>query len=196
MGKAKTAKKRSVDFQEIKQAASGRWTEILSSLCSIAPEYLDGRHGPCPLCGGHDRWRVYDNFSETGGAICNQCGPNLGDGIKVVAWQRNVSQFEAAVAVAKHLGIEIKGDRRRQALAEEQLEWQPWSDLLVDTLFCSHKPPITVEAIRACGGAASSHLLQAIRDLGFPRARPAAAQSGPRGVGLVRHNGRISPCIS
>lgn len=61
-------KKQPVDVQAIKQAANGRWSEIIQTLCHIPAEYLDGRHQPYPLCGGRDRWRVYKNFEETGGA--------------------------------------------------------------------------------------------------------------------------------
>ena len=44
----------------IKAAATGRWVEILTSLGGVAAKLLDGRHHPCPKCGGKDRFRMID----------------------------------------------------------------------------------------------------------------------------------------
>ncbi|MBO6512142.1 MAG: hypothetical protein JJ979_27290, partial [Roseibium sp.] len=49
-----------------------RWTELLPHV-GIDPKYLTGKHTPCPVCGGKDRFR-YLNTEGKGGAICNQCG--------------------------------------------------------------------------------------------------------------------------
>jgi putative DNA primase/helicase len=40
---------------------------------------LNTKHQPCPCCGGKDRFRLFADWPETGGSICNQCGH--GDGI-------------------------------------------------------------------------------------------------------------------
>jgi putative DNA primase/helicase len=56
--------------------ARGRWREILPRF-GIAPEYLKNQHGPCPLCGGKDRFR-FDDKEGTGSYYCNQCGPGQG----------------------------------------------------------------------------------------------------------------------
>ena len=40
-------------------AAQGRWREILSAL-GIDESYLRTKPGPCPICGGKDRFR-WDN---------------------------------------------------------------------------------------------------------------------------------------
>lgn len=42
------------------ERARGRWREILPQL-GIDTSYLRTRHGPCPLCGGKDRFRWDDN---------------------------------------------------------------------------------------------------------------------------------------
>lgn len=57
-------------------AARGNWTGILRQL-GIDPTFLENRHGPCPLCGGHDRYR-WDNKGGNGTYICNQCGAGNG----------------------------------------------------------------------------------------------------------------------
>ena len=46
---------------DLKQAAAGRWTEILSSVAGIPQESLDGRPHPCPKCEGTDRFRFIDD---------------------------------------------------------------------------------------------------------------------------------------
>ena len=39
--------------------ARGRWAAILPQL-GVSPSALTGKHGPCPLCGGRDRFRFDD----------------------------------------------------------------------------------------------------------------------------------------
>jgi putative DNA primase/helicase len=58
------------------ERARGRWREILPQL-GIDPKYLTNRHGPCPLCGGKDRFR-FDDKNGDGTYYCNQCGPGTG----------------------------------------------------------------------------------------------------------------------
>ena len=65
----------------IKDVARGRWDYLLPAF-GIGPEFLTGRHGPCPLCGeGKDRFR-FDNKQGEGTWFCSQCGP--GDGVSLV----------------------------------------------------------------------------------------------------------------
>ncbi|MFW0776101.1 MAG: toprim domain-containing protein [Rickettsiales bacterium] len=66
-----------------KDAARGRWHGILTEL-GIDPHYLRDKHGPCPLCGGKDRFR-FDNKNGDGTYFCSGCG--AGDGMKLaVEW--------------------------------------------------------------------------------------------------------------
>lgn len=53
----------------------GKWRGILTEL-GIPPNHLKNRQGPCPLCGGKDRFRFDDKGK--GMYFCNQCG--AGDG--------------------------------------------------------------------------------------------------------------------
>jgi len=95
----------SLPVDEIKRAASGRWLEILSA-AGIASEVLDGRHHPCPKCGGTDRFRAFDDFAETGGVLCNGCfKANNGDGFAVIQWFLGCDFRTALFAVARHLGL-------------------------------------------------------------------------------------------
>jgi putative DNA primase/helicase len=58
------------------ERARGRWKEILPQL-GIETGFLQNRHGPCPLCGGRDRFR-FDDRDGSGSYYCNQCGAGVG----------------------------------------------------------------------------------------------------------------------
>lgn len=58
-------------------AARGKWRGILMAL-GMPESFLRNRHGPCPLCGGKDRFR-FDNRDSAGTWICSHCG--AGDGM-------------------------------------------------------------------------------------------------------------------
>ncbi|EGO0679184.1 hypothetical protein ITK59_004563, partial [Salmonella enterica] len=55
--------------------AAGQWGNILKRLGITVP--AGGQHGPCPVCGGKDRFR-FDDKNGRGTWFCNQCGH--GDG--------------------------------------------------------------------------------------------------------------------
>ena len=57
--------------------ARGEWVGILSQL-GIAKSFLTKKHGPCPMCGGKDRFH-FNNLGGNGTFYCNQCGG--GDGM-------------------------------------------------------------------------------------------------------------------
>jgi putative DNA primase/helicase len=46
-------------------------------MVGMSPLFLTGKHGPCPLCGGKDRWRYIDR-DGSGDWVCNQCGHGAG----------------------------------------------------------------------------------------------------------------------
>jgi len=75
----------------LRDRAQGRWLGILPAL-GISESFLTGNHGPCPLCGGKDRWR-WDNLEARGTWICSRCG--AGDGIALVM-QKNGWEFREA----------------------------------------------------------------------------------------------------
>ncbi len=76
----------------LKDRARGRWLGILPAL-GIGESFLTGKHGPCPLCGGKDRWR-WDNLEGRGTWICSKCGG--GDGISLVMQKSGWEFREAA----------------------------------------------------------------------------------------------------
>lgn len=84
-----------------KDEARGKWTGILGQL-GVDQKYLRNVNGPCPSCGGTDRFR-YDNKEGRGTFYCNSCGP--GDGIKLLQNVRRCDFKEALEAVKSVLGI-------------------------------------------------------------------------------------------
>jgi putative DNA primase/helicase len=58
------------------ERARGRWREILPQL-GVDARFLTNRHGPCPMCGGKDRFR-FDDKEGSGSYYCNQCGAGVG----------------------------------------------------------------------------------------------------------------------
>ncbi|MBN1588362.1 MAG: hypothetical protein JW888_02495 [Pirellulales bacterium] len=78
---------KNIDMETLKQRAAGRWPELLSTLGNISADVLDGKHHPCPRCGGTDRFRLID--VEAGALLCNQCFKEKnGDGIAALMWLR------------------------------------------------------------------------------------------------------------
>ena len=58
------------------EAAEGRWREILPAL-GVPLKVLNGKHQPCPSCGGKDRFRFTDVRGH-GDYFCSQCGSGKG----------------------------------------------------------------------------------------------------------------------
>lgn len=91
-----------MDIDKIKLDSVGRWSGIMSAL-GIA--YGDGRHCPCPICGGKDRFRFTD-LEGRGTYICNQCGS--GDGFSLLQKVLNVDFKGACEAVGQVIGVATK----------------------------------------------------------------------------------------
>ena len=151
----------------IKEAARGRWLGIIPSLRGIPTEVLDGKHYPCPRCGGTDRFRAFDDFPESGGVICNQCHVEKNsDGISTLQWATGGSFKEVMALLADYLGINANGRRGNGRASNKSkkaaspatlakgikpIRPQQIHETLLST-YCKVKPPINTEGIRKCGG--------------------------------------------
>jgi putative DNA primase/helicase len=62
--------------EPLHERARGRWREILTAI-GLPPGSLTGKHGPCPLCGGKDRFR-FDDKQGSGSFFCSGCGAGYG----------------------------------------------------------------------------------------------------------------------
>lgn len=76
--------------------------------------------GPCPVCGGRDRFRVQPNHPDGARAWCKQCRFH-GDAIQYVMWIRGLD-FRAA---ADYLRLELPKRERRQPRTEGTAALQP-----------------------------------------------------------------------
>lgn len=94
-----------IDKEVVRSAAAGRWLEILTA-AGVPLDTLDGRHHPCPKCGGTDRFRLID--ANAGAAMCNQCfHEGNGDGFATVAWIRGIGFADAVAWTADFLNLQI-----------------------------------------------------------------------------------------
>ena len=86
-------------INEITTQAVGKWQSIFSSL---GIDVGNGKHCPCPICGGKDRFR-FDNKDGRGTYICNQCGS--GDGLELIKNYYHCDAKEASNKVAEYLNL-------------------------------------------------------------------------------------------
>ncbi|UVT20559.1 MAG: DUF3987 domain-containing protein [Nitrospira sp.] len=84
--------------RSIQDAARGRWRHILAHLSIEVPQ-TPKQHGPCPTCGGKDRFR-FDDLDGRGTWFCNQCIPQAGDGFALVQNVKGCGFSEALQLVA------------------------------------------------------------------------------------------------
>lgn len=84
----------------LSERMAGRWKGILPML-GFSPNDLTGKHGPCPMCRGKDRFR-FDDKDGKGSWICAQCG--AGDGTKLVMLKTGLDFRGAAREIEKYIG--------------------------------------------------------------------------------------------
>lgn len=164
-----------IDINVAKNAASGHWQTIASRVIGIPDDYLSGQNGPCPKCrAGTDRWKVYKDFSETGGAMCNQCGKSA-DGFALAQWFLDIPLNDAIEKVCSFLGVvdESKSKKSKRKRSEpaaieskestaptntdpendnrSELEFIDWKQRLFD-VWSASKKPITSDGVKSSGG--------------------------------------------
>src|SRR4051794_40438786 len=107
------------------ERARTRWREILPQL-GVDARFLKNRHGPCPICGGRDRFR-FDDKNGSGSYFCNQCGP--GPGIMLLRKLHGWDHKTACDEIDKLIGsgelvplalAERSNDRARRLAAVER----------------------------------------------------------------------------
>lgn len=87
----------SVDIRQL----DGKWADILQG-CGIEAKALSGKNGPCPWCGGRDRFRFL-NTENRGTFICGQCG--AGDGMEFAMRALGLNFKEALDRVLSLAGL-------------------------------------------------------------------------------------------
>lgn len=96
-------------------AAKGKWRGILLTL-GLPENCLKDKHGPCPMCGGADRFR-WDNRDGRGTYICGQCG--AGDGMKLAIEYTGKPFAEVASMIDEMVG-NLKPEAPRREMSDDQ----------------------------------------------------------------------------
>ena len=137
--------------------ARGRWRELLPSL-GVESKFLTGKHCPCPICGGKDRFR-FDDKEGLGTYFCSQCGS--GDGFMLVQKISGRSFKEIAEHVQEvWKTVKQMPQGQRDEIAQQRAirnawegSWQP-STSSPSALYLKSRlgRPWASKAIRECSG--------------------------------------------
>ncbi len=71
----------------------GQWRQVLESYGAQLPRGKN--HGPCPICGGRDRFR-FDDKNGLGTWYCGRCIPSSGGGLKLLSMHIGKSTMDTA----------------------------------------------------------------------------------------------------
>lgn len=97
--------------------AIGRWPGILQAL-GVSDQFLQNKHGPCPMCKGTDRFR-FDDKAGRGTWICSHCG--AGDGFGLLAGLFGWGFVQAAKEVDRVMGVVPVGPIVKERNEESKL---------------------------------------------------------------------------
>lgn len=89
-----------VRMREVIDQAQGKWPEILRKY-GVEEKVLRNAHGPCPMCGGKDRFR-FDNKDGFGTFFCSTCG--AGYGLDLLSRITGRSKKDLAGEIASMIG--------------------------------------------------------------------------------------------
>lgn len=108
--------------EKITDRTRGQWQGILSAI-GLPSKALRNKHGPCPMCGGKDRFR-FDDKGGNGTFFCSgACG--AGNGVKLVMLFKGIDWKDAVQEIEKHIGagyVAPTRDGQRATDAEKREE--------------------------------------------------------------------------
>lgn len=114
------------DAREVIEAARGRWQQLLPEF-GVNAALLGGRHGPCPGCGGRDRFR-FDDKGGDGTFLCSGGGAGLsaGNGVELII---HVTGLEWKVVI-EDLGRKLLPESSRKGFTGEVQQLRAPVDML------------------------------------------------------------------
>ena len=120
-------------FRQLERTAEGRWAEIIRALScvDISDAIQRRKHVRCHREHGktNAQFRVFKDFSLTGGGICNTCGP-FATGFALLTYLNGWEYKQAVKEVAQYLeGRAIKAPPR-PSLAPQPRTWEVSEDNL------------------------------------------------------------------
>jgi hypothetical protein len=127
--------KTAIDTAQLKQSIDlidlvGRYTELRK----VSPKEW---HGPCPWCGGDDRFRVTaDHFA------CRQCG-RKGDAIEFIMQQRNVDFKEAVSLLGGNIPMNTS-EKRKPISKPAESTAKPLDDSKARKLMEAHRKLVSL----------------------------------------------------
>jgi len=89
---------------------NGQWRSVLENYGARLPS--GKHHGPCPVCGGKDRFR-FDDKNGRGTWFCSQCEPQSGGGLLLLSRYLGKPTIEAAK--------ELVGDDMHKSIAPKRI---------------------------------------------------------------------------
>ncbi|MDM5138012.1 hypothetical protein OB953_20780 [Aeromonas salmonicida] len=110
-----------INAAAVTAAAHGQWREILTANGIKLPE--PKKHGPCPICGGKDRFRLEERKAEKaarGVWVCSHCDCKGGDGLSLYQQATGQSMSEAIRSLASYLGLSGSMSAADHARIEKQ----------------------------------------------------------------------------
>lgn len=91
------------ELTHVKEAARGKWIAIFAGFNITVPKIDE--HGPCPNCGGTDRFRFDDKF-ENGDWLCNNCTESKNrDGFDLIGKVTSLAFSQIIEEVATFVGL-------------------------------------------------------------------------------------------
>lgn len=138
------------DKEEVRRAVRGDWSPVFAAICELDTRLLDGKHHPCPQCGGEDRFRCIDK--EAGALYCNQCfRKENGDGFDAIEWLKKVDFTESLRLVAECLGVKPLNETKeaeKEKPAYKEIAEAVWSVAggIVQSLKASGKDQANIAA--------------------------------------------------
>lgn len=154
-----------MEAKELKLLAAGRWESIITSLAPHLGQAVERapHHVPCPVHGGIDGFRLFRDFDETGGGVCNTCGIHH-DGYTLLMWANGWDFLTTHHAI---------------------------HDMLLGSGEKHHAPPVPAKIVikkevdRQDIRDSLNHVWKASVPLTSPEARPARLYFANRGIGQI-----------
>ncbi len=163
-----------MEAKELKLLAAGRWESIVTSLAPQLGQAVERtpNHVPCPVHGGTDGFRLFRDFEETGGGVCNTCGIHH-DGYTLLMWANGWDFLTTHHAI--HDMLLGSGEKRYTPLPAK-------------------KPCVKKEENRQDIRDSLNHVWKAGVPLTSPEARAARLYFANRGIGQIDYrkvDGRV-----
>jgi len=120
-------------FRQLERTAEGRWAEIIRALScvDISDAINRRRHIRCHMNHGktNAQFRVFRDFEQTGGGICNTCGA-FSDGFALLGFLNGWTYKQSVKEVAQYLKVRVINAPPRPSIESPPRSWEVSEDNL------------------------------------------------------------------